>query len=119
MLYDEKDFAALVQGAKSMPANGIVEGKSIIFIPNKDKDEDDGYLYAHRYVKAEDDHQNTFLYDAGCTDIGPTFVTHNGVELPANAISVDFVSGGIQYWVNNRTLKFDCHLNAETKIYVD
>lgn len=30
MLYNEKDFAALVQGAKSMPANGIVEGKSII-----------------------------------------------------------------------------------------
>ena len=119
MLYNEKDFAALVQGAKSMPANGIVEGKSIIFVPNKNEDEYDGYLYAHRYVKAEDGHQNTFLYDAGCTDIGPTFVTHNGVELPANAISVDFVSGGIQYWFDNKTLKFDCHLTSSTKVYVD
>lgn len=119
MLYNEKDFAALVQGAKSMPASGIVEGKSIIFIPNKDKDEDDGYLYAHRYVKSIDENGNIFLYDCGTTDIGPTFKNDKGVMIPANAISMDFVPGGIQFWINNANLKFDCHLNADTKIYVD
>lgn len=119
MLYNEKDFAALVQGAKSMPANGIVEGKSIIFIPNKDKDEDDGYLYAHRYVKSIDENGKTFLYDCGTTDIGPTFKTNKDFMFPVDMISMDFVPGGIQFWINNNTLKFDCHLTSSTKVYVD